>query len=113
MNAWENECSGGSLGIFIYFSDIYLYMKKATQFMHSPTLNTVLMVERALTEAKELLKVAELKRRLPRQVMHGTLVQILEYLQQSGKILFTPKGVVWIYRPPHELEAMKKGGLEL
>jgi len=106
----------GINGIFIYFSDIYVYMKSKAlqiQILHSPTLNTVLMVERALTEAKEMLKVAELKRRLPRQVMHGTLVQILDYLQMSGKILFTPKGAVWIYRPPHELELLKKGGLEL
>jgi len=84
-----------------------------TQLLHSPTLNTVLMVEHTLTEAKEMLKVSELKRRLPRQVMHGTLLQILDYLQLSGKILFTPKGVVWIYRPLHELELLKKGGLEL
>jgi hypothetical protein len=86
---------------------------KITQFMHSPTLNTVIMVEKTLSGSKEMLKVAELKRRLPRQVMHGTLIQILDYLQQSGKILFTPKGAVWIYRPQHELEFMKKGGLEL
>jgi len=114
MNAEKNGANAISVDIFIYFSDIYVYMKsKATQFMHSPTLNTVLMVEKTLSGAKELLKVSELKRRLPRQVMHGTLVQILDYLQQSGKILFTPKGVVWIYRSSHELEIMKKGGLEL
>jgi hypothetical protein len=83
------------------------------QIMHSPTLNTVLMVEKELAEAKELLKVAELKRRLPRQVMHGTLMQILGYLQDSGKVLFTPKGVVWIYRAPEQLERLKRGGLEL
>ena len=83
------------------------------QIMHSPTLNTVLMVERTLQEAKEIIKVAELKRRLPKQVMHGTLLQILEYLQESGKILITIKGLVWIYRPPEELENLKKGGLEI
>jgi hypothetical protein len=83
------------------------------QIMHSPTLNTVIMVEKTLQEAKEILKIAELKRRLPKQVMHNTILCILDYLQESGKIIITTKGVVWIYQPPEELERLKKGGIEL
>ncbi|MCK4670823.1 MAG: hypothetical protein KAT43_06480, partial [Nanoarchaeota archaeon] len=52
---------------------------------HSPTLNTVLMVEDTLKEAGEVITIAELKRRLPKKVMHQTLIQILDYLQMSGK----------------------------
>ncbi|MCK4670733.1 MAG: hypothetical protein KAT43_06030, partial [Nanoarchaeota archaeon] len=52
---------------------------------HSPTLNTVLMVEETLKEAGEVIPIAELKRRLPKKVMHQTLIQILDYLQMSGK----------------------------
>ncbi|MBI4210114.1 MAG: hypothetical protein HY544_01230 [Candidatus Diapherotrites archaeon] len=84
-----------------------------TQLMHSPRLATVLMVEESLKQARQIIKIAELKRRLPKKVMHSTLLQILDYLQQSGKILITTKGALWIYRPPSELEAMKKGGLEI
>ena len=84
-----------------------------TQIMHSPTLDTVLMVERTLQDAKEVIKVAELKRRLPRKVMHQTLIRILDYLQASSKILVTARGVVWTYTPPEAMEKMKKGGLEL
>ncbi|HLC37909.1 MAG TPA: hypothetical protein VJI71_00465 [Candidatus Norongarragalinales archaeon] len=83
------------------------------QVMHSPRLATVLMVEETLKQAKELLKIAELKRRLPKKVMHSTLLQILDYLQESGKILITTKGILWVYRPPSELEKLKNGGLEL
>ena len=101
-------------GIFIYlFSIIILMRAEQIQIMHSPTLNTVIMVENVLQEAREILKVAELKRMLPKQVMHGTLLRILDYLQQSGKILITTKGVVWIYVPPKELERLKEGGLEI
>lgn len=90
-------------------------MKTETQIqiLHSPTLNTVLMVEQVLRDSKQLLKISELKRSLPRKVMHGTLLEILNYLQESGKILVTVKGVVWIYRAPVELERLKKGGLEV
>ncbi|MEW6329149.1 MAG: hypothetical protein AB1468_03465 [Candidatus Micrarchaeota archaeon] len=83
------------------------------QVAHSPTLNTVLMVEKTLADAKEIITIAELKKRLPRKVMHGTLLHILDYLQWSGKILISTKGVVWIYRAPAELEKLKKGGLEV
>ena len=83
------------------------------QVMHSPRLATVLMVEDTLKKAREIIKVSELKRRLPRKVMHGTLLQILDYLQESGKILITTKGVLWSYRPPAEMEKLKKGTLEV
>lgn len=83
------------------------------QVMHSPRLATVLMVEETLRQANEVLKLAELKRQLPKQIMHSTLLQIIDYLQESGKILITTKGVLWIYRPPAELKILKKGGLEL
>jgi hypothetical protein len=86
---------------------------QSVQVLHSPRLATVLMVEKTLADAKQVIKVAELKRQLPRQVMHATLLQILDYLQQSGKILITTKGVLWVYRPPAELEQLKVGGLEL
>ena len=83
------------------------------QVMHSPTLNTVLMVEKTLKDAKQVLKISELKRKLPRQVMHSTLLQILDYLQAGGKILITTKGILWCYRPPAEMERLKKNTLEL
>lgn len=77
---------------------------------HSPTLDTVQMVENTIREAKEVLSIAELKRRLPRQVNHNTLKVILAYLQQSGKIEFTPDGVVWIFAPREDLAAILRKG---
>lgn len=79
---------------------------------HSPTLHTVLMVEETLRGAEKQMTVAELKRALPRKVMHATLLQILDYLQISGKILFTSKGVIWIYEERHRLDEMIRQGLE-
>lgn len=87
--------------------------EQQTQIMHSPTLNTVLMVEKALQGAKEIIKISELKRMLPKKVMHSTILQILDYLQESGKILITTKGVVWVFRPSAELEKLKASGLEI
>ncbi|MFH1424619.1 MAG: hypothetical protein ABIG20_02950 [archaeon] len=80
---------------------------------HSPTLNTVLMVEETLKNAEATMSVAELKRKLPRQVMHNTLLSILDYLQLSGKILIGTKGILWVFTPRAELEAMAAAGTEL
>jgi len=80
---------------------------------HSPTLNTVLMVEETLEKAGEPITLAELKRQLPRKTMHSTLVQVLDYLQESGKILITTKGIVWIFAQRAEIEAMKNRGIQL
>ena len=65
--------------------------------IHYPRLDTVLRVEKVLKDADLAMSKNELIRRLPRKVMHNTLLQILDYLQISGKILFTSKGVIWIY----------------
>jgi len=79
---------------------------------HSPTLNTVLMVEEIL-KSGELMTLAELKRKLPRKVMHQTLIQILDYLQISGKIIIGTKGVLWIFVERKELDQLIKRGTEV
>lgn len=80
---------------------------------HSPNLNTVLMVEDILKEAGEILTLAELKRRLPRKVMHQTLLQILDYLQMSGKIIIGTKGILWVFTERKELDKLIKRGTEI
>ena len=80
---------------------------------HSPTLGTVLMVEDTLKDAQEVITLAELKRRLPRKVMHQTLIRILDYLQISGKILIGTKGILWVFTERAELDALIERGLEV
>ncbi len=79
---------------------------------HSPTLNTIFMVEDVLKDAGEVITLADLKRRLPRKVMHQTLIQIIDYLQLSGKIIIGTKGILWIFTDRKELEAMISKGTE-
>ncbi len=82
--------------------------------LHSPTLNTVLMVEEAIKGSdKSVLTVAELKKLLPRQVNHNTLIQILEYLEESNKIAVSIKGITWIHNRNATLLAAATHGLEL
>jgi hypothetical protein len=81
---------------------------------HSPTLNTVIMVENAIKKAEgSVITIAELKRRLPKQVNHLTLRVILEYLETSGKILVTLKGITWVRNTNANLRQAIARGLEI
>lgn len=81
---------------------------------HAPTLNTVLMVENTLKNMNEsVITVAELKRRLPKQVKHNTLKTILEYLEESNKIAVSIKGITWIHNTNPNLRRAIARGLEL
>ena len=86
-----------------------IHIKERERLTHSPTLNTILMVEDVLKNG-DLMTLAELKNRLPRKVMHKALVQILDYLQFSGKIIIGTKGILWIYLERKELNELIKGG---
>lgn len=92
-------------------------MTKGIQMMkmaHAPTLNTVIMVEKALAGAKEsLVSVAQLKRMLPKQVNHNTLKAILVYLEESNKIAVSIRGITWIHNANSNLQKAIARGMEI
>jgi hypothetical protein len=88
--------------------------KKDKKVLRYPNLNTVLMVEEFLEKHRDFpIQISEIKEKLPRQVMHQTLKLILEYLWKSGKIIYGPKGIQWIYTKPEHLKKMLEGSLEV
>jgi hypothetical protein len=77
--------------------------------MSSPTLKTIKMVEKALkTSEYSIVKISELKRSLPKQVNHNTLIQVLLYLEESEKILVSVKGIFWIHNPSKKFQQALK-----
>ncbi|MFO8019363.1 MAG: hypothetical protein R6U96_12070 [Promethearchaeia archaeon] len=85
-----------------------------TKFEHSPTLNTVLMVEETLKNTdKSVVTIAQLKKMLPKQVNHNTLKVILIYLEYSNKIAVTLNGITWIHNTNPNLRKAITKGLEL
>ena len=69
------------------------------------------MVEHTLMNMdNSLFTVADIKKKLPKQVNHNTLIIILEYLEESNKIVSTIKGITWIHNPsPHLRKEISKG----
>ncbi len=87
---------------------------RGSKIKRYPNLLTVLMVETLLKKNADIpMKISEIKRKLPRQIMHQTLLIILEYLWRSGKIIYGPRGVQWIYVEPEHLQKMIENGLEV
>jgi len=88
--------------------------QKTTDKLHYPTLNTVIMVEKELEKMEgSVMKISELKRKLPRQVNHNTLMLILQYLEYSNKIAVGLKGITWIHNTNDNLKKAISQGMEL
>jgi len=66
----------------------------------SPTLQTVLMVEKFIDENSGEYKKTELFKKLPKKVMWQTFQVIMEYLESIHKIAYDNEGyVVYIWNP--------------
>ena len=74
--------------------------KSKNNYARSPTLQTVLMVERFIDENSGEYKKTELFKKLPRKVMWQTFQIIMEYLENTLKIAYDKEGyVVYIWNP--------------
>lgn len=94
----------------------YNYVYNIIQKMnviHYPSLRTVIMVEDALKKTDTLMTREQLKKKLPKKVMHQTLNVVLDYLEKSGKILDGHKGILWVFNPSRKLERAVENGLEV
>ena len=66
----------------------------------SPTLQTVLMVEKFIDENSGEYKKTDLFKNLPKKVMWQTFQVIMEYLESIHKIVYDKEGyVVYIWNP--------------
>lgn len=77
-----------------------------TQTLHSPTLESVKMVEKTIKKYSQEYGKYQLWKRLPKKMMYQTFLSILDYLEESGKILIDKRDgiVMWTYNP----EGIKK-----
>ena len=76
---------------------------------HSPNLDTILMVEELISKKCEFASRHQLWRALPRQVQYPTFRKILEYLEESNKIMIDKKGTVtWIFTDNPKLERLHR-----
>jgi len=75
----------------------------------NPTLDTIRMVEQALSKASEYSSKNRLWRSLPRQVQYPTFKAVLDYLEESNKILYDKNGaIIWAFVDNPKLKRLLK-----
>ncbi len=85
-------------------------MLKQTEnpFLRSPTLSTVLMIEKAIEDYSGEFNRTELWKKLPKKVMWQTYLVVLDYLQSINKIAFDRKGTLGYIWNPRLAKILKK-----
>jgi len=71
-----------------------------TTILHSPTLESVIMVEKIIQKYSQKCGKYQLWKKLPKKMMYQTFQTILDYLENSGKIFIDKDGcIIWTYNP--------------
>jgi len=75
-------------------------LNKKNPFARSPTLETVLMIEKTIDKYSGEFNRTELWKKLPKRVMWQTYLTVIDYLQVINKITIAKNGVlVYIWSP--------------
>jgi len=76
---------------------------------HYPRLDTIMMVEETIKKLNYPRKT-EVWKALPKKIMYQTFSLIIDYLQESGKILVDKDGrIIWIWNPDKVKEILSSG----
>ena len=80
--------------------------------MHYPTLKTVLMVEKFLSDHRaDLFSKVAIIRGLNGKINNSGLTTVLEYLEASNKIIQGTKGIQWIASDGSKAKKLMKEAL--
>ena len=74
--------------------------QETNDIARSPTLQTVLMVEKFIEEKSGEYKKTDLFKNIPKKVMWQTFQVIMEYLEETLRVVYDKEGyVVYIWNP--------------
>ena len=78
--------------------------------LHSPTLESVIMVEKAIQKYSQECGKYQLWKKLPKKMMYQTFQVILNYLEESGKIVIDKdRCIIWTYNPKRIKKLVSEG----
>ena len=82
-------------------------------WVHSPTLESVLMVEKTIQKYSQECGKYKLWKKLPKKMMYQTFQVILDYLEESGKIMVDKDGcIIWTWNP-ELIKRLENKGLKI
>lgn len=83
-------------------------LKQKNPFIRSPTLDTVLMIEKTIEKYSGEFNRTQLWKKLPKKVMWQTYLIVLDYLQNINKIAFDRNGTIGYIWNPKLAKLLKK-----
>lgn len=96
-----------ALNTYIYLYNTVSCMQKT--LLHSPTLESILMVEKTAKKYSGMYGKFQLWNKLPKKMMYQTFQLILSYLQESNKIIMEKEKIIWIWDPEGIRKLIKEG----
>ena len=89
---------------------IYSYIMIKNKLFHSPTLESVLMVEETIRKYSQECGKYQLWKKLPKKMIYQTYLTILDYLEQSGKMIIDKEGcIIWTFDPQGIKKILARG----
>jgi hypothetical protein len=84
-----------------------------SKMLHSPTLESVRMVEKAIHRYSQEYTKYQLWKRLPKKMMYQTYCVIFDYLLETGRIMVDRRdGIVFWTWDPETVNNLRRRGLE-
>jgi hypothetical protein len=83
------------------------------EILHYPQLDTILMVEDSIQKMEDYPTRMQLWNFLPKKVQYQTFKLILEYLENSNKIMFQGDKIVWIFYNNKKLNELISGAVKV
>jgi len=81
--------------------------------LHYPQLDSILMVEKIISEMKSYPTRMELWNSLPKKMQYQTFKLILTYLERSNKIMFDKGKIIWIFPNNKKLNELIQGAINV
>jgi len=85
----------------------------AKEVLHEPQLDTIMMVEHAISEAKSYPTRKALWMSLPKKIQYQTFSRVLDYLESSNKIAMKGNKIIWIFPDNPRLRRLLSGSTVL
>jgi len=84
-----------------------------THVLHYPKLDSILMVEKAIQDSEDYPTRMQLWKSLPKQMQYQTFKLILDYLENSNKILFHRDKIMWTFPNSKKLNKLIQEAVEV
>jgi len=86
---------------------------KQTSILHSPTLESVISVEKVIQKHSQECGKYQVWQKLPKKMMYQTFQVILQYLEESGKIIIDKEGIIIWTHDPQGIRKILQSGVKL